>query len=238
MTAVAAPVGEARLPESLVARPGGHGHPGALLVLEGIDGSGRSTHARLLEDFLRYRGRAVTRTSLATSELAGEPIRRAKRDRRAGPVETTLLYAADIAERNEQQIVPALRAGLVVLADRYVYTPMARAEARGLDGDWLRRLFGFAVAPDGVLFLDADAATTIARREARPLDPYEGGFDLHLSPDAREGYRLFQDRLYECFLGYAGAFGFVRVTATGSIAQVQRRLEKAALAILEARVSR
>ena len=85
MTAVAAPVGEARLAESLVARPGGHGHPGALLVLEGIDGSGRSTHARLLEDFLRYRGRAVTRTSLATSELAGEPIRRAKRDRRAGP---------------------------------------------------------------------------------------------------------------------------------------------------------
>lgn len=224
--------------EPLVARPGAHGHPGALLVLEGIDGSGRSTHARLLEDFLRYRGRAVTRTSLATSGLAGEPIRRAKRDRRAGPVETTLLYAADIAERNEQQIIPALRAGLVILADRYVYTPMARAEARGLDREWLRALFGFAIAPDGVLFLDADAATTIARREARPLDPYEGGFDLNLSSDALEGYRLFQARLYACFLGYAEAFGFARVPATGSIAQVQRRLERAALAILDARAPR
>lgn len=225
------------LAEPLVARPGGHGHPGALLVLEGIDGSGRSTHARLLEDYLRYRGRAVARTSLATSELAGEPIRQARRDRRAGPVETTLLYAADIAERTEQQIIPALRAGLVILADRYVYTPMARAEARGLDGGWLRSLFGFAVAPDAVLFLDADPATTISRR-AGPLDPYEGGLDLNLSPDAREGYRLFQDRLYGCFLGYAETFGFGRVPASGSIGQVQRRLERASAAVFDARPPR
>jgi dTMP kinase len=123
----------------------------------------------------------------------------------------------------------------VILADRYVYTPMARAEARGLERAWLRELFGFAVAPDGVLFLDADATTTIARREARPLDPYEGGFDLHLSSDAREAYRLFQDRLYACFLGYAEDFAFARVAATGSIAQVQRRLERAAAAVLDAR---
>ena len=133
-------------------------------MLEGIDGSGRSTHVRLLEDALRYRGYAVTRTSIGASAIAGEPIRRAKSDRTSGPVETTLLYAADIAERVEQQIMPSLGAGLIVLADRYVYTPVARAEARGLDRSWLEAVFRFAVPPDAVLFLDVDPATAIPRR--------------------------------------------------------------------------
>jgi dTMP kinase len=205
--------------------------PGALIVLEGIDGSGRSTHARLLEDRLRYRGRGATRTSLATSAIAAEPIRRAKRDSRVGPVGTALLYAADLAERTEQVVLPALRAGLVVIADRYAYTPMARSEARGVDPAWLDDVFGFVVPPDLVLFLDVDPDTALARRGADP-DPYEAGSDLHLGADLRESYRLFQGRLYDCLRRSADRFGFTVVPATGAIAAVERRLERAAEAVL------
>jgi len=225
-------------PGGLVVRPAGHGLPGRLIVLEGIDGSGRSTHARLLEDVLRYRGRGVTRTSLATSVLVAEPIRLAKRDRGSGPVATTLLYAADLAERLEQVIVPALHAGLIVLADRYAYTPMARAEARGLDRAWLEALFSFVVPPDLVLFLDVDPMTILNRRPSPNLDPYEAGADLRLSADAIEGYRLFQDRLYGCFSGYAERYGLRRVVATGTIPQVERRLERATFALIEPAVAR
>ncbi|HVA85788.1 MAG TPA: hypothetical protein VNF73_05625 [Candidatus Saccharimonadales bacterium] len=223
----------------LFVRPAGHGLPGRLIVLEGIDGSGRSTHARLLEDVLRYRGRGVTRTSLATSVLSAEPIRRAKRDRASGPVATTLLYAADLAERMEQLILPALRAGLVVLADRYAYTPMARAEARGLDRAWVEKLFSFVVPADLVLFLDVDPATILQRRPLQPtVDPYEAGADLRLSADVLEGYRLFQDRLYRCFSRYVERYGLRRVPAAGTIHQVERGLERAALALIEAQATR
>src|SRR4029078_10643804 len=143
------------------ARPGAHGEPGVLLVLEGIDRSGRSTHVRRLEEHLRYMGRGVTRTSLASSLLSGDRIRAGRRDRHAHPLETALLYAADLAERIEQVIVPSLRAGLVVVADRYCWTPMARAEARGVDGDWLDALFAFVPPPDAVLFPDVDAAASL-----------------------------------------------------------------------------
>src|SRR4249920_1520054 len=144
------------------ARPGAHGEPGVLIVLEGIDRSGRSTHVRRLEEHLRYAGWGVTRTSLASSLLSGDLIRNAKRDRHADPTETALLYAADLAERIEQVVVPSLRAGLVVIADRYRWTPMARAEARGVDPAWLVALFSFAPPPDAVFFLDVDAEASLA----------------------------------------------------------------------------
>ena len=134
-------------PDAPRAGIGGHGEPGALVVLEGIDRSGRSTHTRGLEERLRYLGRGVTRTSLGTAQLAGPAIRAARAARSVDARTMTILYAADIAERIEQVIAPALRAGLVVLADRYVYTPMARAAVRGIDEAWLGRLFSFAPPP-------------------------------------------------------------------------------------------
>ena len=158
--------------------PGGpprHGQPGLFIVLEGTDRAGRSTHVRRLEQQLRYRGRGVTRTSLATSILTARAIRSAKRERRMDPVETALLYAADLAERIEQVILPSLRAGLVVLADRYVYTPMARAATRGVDPAWLDWLFSFAPAPDLTLLLEVDAETALARQGRQRLDRYEAG---------------------------------------------------------------
>jgi len=216
------------------AQPGAHGEPGVLFVLEGIDRSGRSTHIRRLEEHLRYAGRGVTRTSLASSLLSGDRIRRAKRDRHADPTETALLYAADLAERVEQVVMPALRAGLVVVADRYCWTPMARAEARGVDGAWLGALFAFVPPPDAVMFLDVDAEASLARHADDP-DPYEAGLDLGLSADVRESYRLFAERLYGCFDRYAGPAGFTRIRAAASIEQVGQRVLRSADSVLAVR---
>jgi dTMP kinase len=205
-----------------VAGPGRHGEPGLFIVLEGTDRAGRSTHVRRLEQHLRYRGRGVTRTSLATSILTADAIRAAKRERRMDPVETVLLYAADLAERIEQVIMPSLRAGLVVLADRYVYTPMARAATRGVDPDWLDRLFSFAPAPDLTLLLDVDAATAVARQGRHGPDRYEAGMDLGLSSDALQSFRLFQDRLHRWFDARTSNYNFTRVEGRGAPDAVAR----------------
>ncbi|HLY13510.1 MAG TPA: dTMP kinase [Candidatus Limnocylindrales bacterium] len=198
---------------------------GLLIVLEGTDRSGRSTHARRLEQQLRYRGAGVTRTSLATSLLAADPIRAAKHQRRMDPVETVLLYAADLAERIEQVILPSLQAGLVVLADRYVYTPMARAETRGVDGAWLERLFSFAPSPDLTLLLDVDPATALARQGRQGPDRYEAGMDLGLSRDAIKSFRLFQDRLRDWFEEHRERYGFRRIDARGEPEAVAALIE-------------
>ncbi len=207
------------------AGPSRHGQPGLFIVLEGIDRAGRSTHVRRLEQQLRYRGRGVTRTSLATSILTAKAIRAAKRERRMDPVETALLYAADLAERIEQVILPSLRAGLVVLADRYVYTPMARAATRGVDPEWLDWLFSFAPAPDLTLLLEVDAETALARQGRQRLDRYEAGMDLGLSSDALESFRLFQDRLHAWFELHAGRYNFTRIEARGTPDAVAARIE-------------
>jgi dTMP kinase len=231
MTAVVSnlPV-EARAP---IAGPGRHNQAGLFIVLEGTDRAGRSTHIRLLEQHLRYRGRGVTRTSLATSILAAEPIRAAKNERRMDPVETVLLYAADLAERIEQVIMPSLQAGLVVLADRYVYTPMARAETRGVDSDWLDRLFAFAPPPDLTFLLDVDAATALARQGRHAPDRYEAGMDLGLSTDVLQSFRLFQDRLHEWFKRQTPRYNFKWIDARGAPEQVEALLEPVLDALLD-----
>jgi dTMP kinase len=215
-----------------VARPGGHGERGRLIVLEGIDRSGRSTHAGELERHLRYRGHGVLRTSLGTSMIAAGPLRRIRDRGSRAPEEVALLYAADLAERIDQVVVPSLRAGLVVLADRYVYTPMARAEAREVDPDWLDGLFAFAPAPDLVLFLEVDPATSLARWGNDP-PAYEAGLDLGLSDDLRESYQLFQGRLAAAFDRYAGRYGFTRVAAAGPVPEVQSRIERVVEAVAQ-----
>jgi dTMP kinase len=182
------------------AGPTPHGQPGVLVVLEGIDRSGRSTHARRLEAHLRHAGWGVARTSLGTAALSRDPIRAAKRDRHPDPVELALLYAADLAERIDQVVVPSLSAGLVVIADRYCWTPMARAAVRGVDAGWLDDLFEFVPRPDAVLYLEIDAAASLARHP-EPPDPFEAATELHLSPDRRESYRLLQERIIACFEG-------------------------------------
>jgi dTMP kinase len=204
-----------------------HGQPGTLLVLEGIDRSGRSTHARRLEAHLRSMGHGATRKSIGSSTLAGDEIRDARRARRADPAEMALLAAADLAESIEQVILPSLRAGVVVLADRYSWTSMARAEARGVDPDWLRRLFAFAPAPDAVLYLDVPPAVSVERRSAT-VDPYEAGADLELSEDLVASFQMFQELLHACFERFVEPYGFIRVPGVGSVEEIAARLARIA----------
>lgn len=201
------------------------GASGLLVVLEGIDRSGRSTHAGLLEAHIRHHGRGVTRTSLGSSVLSADALRRAKRGRRPDPIEIALLSAADLAERVERVVDPALRAGLVVVADRWTWTPIARAELRGVDRDWLDRLFSFAPSPDLVALLDLDPEASLARRDVP--DPYEAGLDLRLADDLRESYRLFGARLAGWFDRERRAHAWMRVPASEPVGRVEARLEAA-----------
>ena len=204
-------------------RPSVHGEPGVLLVLEGIDRSGRSTQARRLEAHLRFGGHGVTRSSLGGSALAGSELQATRRAGRADPVHMALLAAADLAERVDQEILPALHAGLVVIADRYCWTPMARAEARGVDAGWLAELFAFVPQPDEVVYLDVSPATGLHRRNRAP-DPYEAGLDAGLSDDLLQSYRLFQARLHDCFERFVEPYGLSRIPSAGSIDAIARRL--------------
>ncbi len=198
----------------------------SLIVLEGIDRSGRSTHAALLEEHLRGVGRAVVRSSLGTSEIAGPRIRRARNERSHDAAALALLYAADLAERLELTIGPALQAGLVVLVDRYTATPQVRAAVRGVDPAWLAAVFAFAPPPDLVVWLDVSVETSLGRRDREP-HPYEAGLDLGLASDLHESYRLYQSRLGALFTELAARDGFVRIDADGPPVLVEPRIEAA-----------
>jgi len=170
---------------------------GKLIVIEGADGSGRSTEVALLKESLEVEGHAVVDTGLRRSTLVSEEIDRAKQGHTLGATTLALLYAADFADQLENKIVPALSAGSTVLADRYIYTLMARAIVRGASRDWARRLYGFAFRPDLVIFLDARPEILLHRSIGKygSLDYWESGMDLCLSRDLFESFFLYQDRL-------------------------------------------
>ena len=201
-----------------VAAPRAHGEPGHLVVLEGVDRSGRSTHARLLEEWLRHAGHGVIRTSFVTSRLAAPRIRDVRRQADPDPFETFLLYAADLTERIEQVIMPSLRAGLVVLVDRYAYTPIARAAARGVDLVWLESVLAFAPPPDLVCFLDVAPADALQRHREIA--------EARLDADGLDAYREFQEGVYRVFDEAARRWGFTRVPATADIGSTHAALDR------------
>ncbi len=210
-----------RRPPLRAPKAGAHGEPGRLIVLEGIDHAGRSTHAGLLEQHLRHAGRGVVRTSFGTSLIAGEVLREAKKERGWDPTAMVLLYAADLAERMQHVIRPALRAGLTVIADRYVYTPVARAVARGLDPAWLEGLFAFAPPPDVVVLLDLRPSLAIARGAAdrgedRPV----------LDSGQTDDYERFQGDVAGWFGEAVDRLGFLRVDADREAKAVQAAIRR------------
>jgi dTMP kinase len=170
---------------------------GKLVVIEGADGSGRSTEVELLKEHLEVEGHAVVDTGLRRSTLVSEEIDKAKQGHTLGATTLALLYAADFGDQLENKIVPALSAGSTVLADRYIYTLMARAIVRGASRDWARKLYGFAFRPDLVVFLDARPEILLHRSIGKygSLDYWESGMDLCLSRDFFESFFLYQDRL-------------------------------------------
>lgn len=166
---------------------------GTLLVIEGADGSGRSTQARLLRDWLQRLGYPTTEVGLKRSELVGEELEAAMQGNVLGPTTLSLFYATDFADQLENKILPALRAGFVVIADRYIYTLMARDVVRGAERNWIRDVYGIAVVPDMVLFLDVPPRTLVERsfQKQGELDYWESGMDIQRSGD-----------MYQCFIRY------------------------------------
>jgi dTMP kinase len=188
---------------------------GKLVVIEGADGSGRSTEVALLKQHLEIAGHAVVDTGLRRSNLVSEEIDKAKQGHTLGATTLALLYAADFGDQLENKIVPALSAGSTVLADRYIYTLMARAIVRGASRDWARHLYSFAFRPDLVVFLDARPEIILHRSIGKygSLDYWESGMDLCLSRDLFESFFLYQDRIAREFEWMTREYDFHTVDA-------------------------
>lgn len=199
--------------------------PGKLIVIEGTDGVGRTTQINLLKPWLEQEGRAVLVTGMSRSTLAGRGIKRAKEGNTLGRITATLYYATDFADRLENEIVPALRAGFVVLTDRYTYSLIARALVRGIDPAWIHSLYSFALKPDAVFYMRIGVEDLIPRVVfSHGFDYWESGMDLHASEDMYESFCKYQTALMTQFDGLAQEYGFEVVDATKSIEMIFQQL--------------
>ena len=204
--------------------------PGRLIVLEGTDGVGRSTQVALLHEWLEANGYAVAQTGLARSSLVGPGLTRAKQGHTLGDITLNLFYATDFADRLEKEILPALRAGFVCLTDRYIYSVIARAMVRGVDYGWLRELFGYALVPDAVFYLEADLDHLIPRvLVGEGFDYWESGMDVLRGDDIFENYRVYQTKLLAQFRQIGKEYKFITVDANNSVQEIfsdlRRRLK-------------
>ncbi len=200
--------------------------PGKLIVLEGTDGVGRSTQVALLKEWLESEGYAVSATGLKRGKLAGKGIQQAMEGHTLSDTTMNLFYATDLVDRLERDIIPALRAGFVVLTDRYIYSVIARALVRGADPAWIRNVFGFALVPDIVFYLQADLTHLVPRvLNARGFDYWESGRDFMRGRDYYESFVEYQTRLLAQFDAIADEFDFVRIDANRSIREVFQSLQ-------------
>jgi len=200
--------------------------PGKLIVLEGTDGVGRSTQIALLREWLESEGYAVSATGLKRGKLAGKGIQQAMEGHTMGDTTMNLFYATDLVYRLEQDIIPALRAGFLVLTDRYIYSIIARALVRGADPVWIHNVFGFALVPDIVFYLQADLVHLVPRvLNARSFDYWESGQDFLPGRDYYESFVEYQTRLLAQFDAIADEFNFVRIDANCSVREVFQSLQ-------------
>ena len=208
---------------------------GKLIVIEGPDAVGRSTQVRRLKPWLEEFGHAVLDTGMARSALAGKGIKEAKAGNTLGPITMTLYYATDFADRLENEIIPALRAGFVVLTDRYIFSIMARAIARGENRTWIERTAGFALVPHAVFYMRAEVKDLISRvvvgRGA--FDYWESGLDLHYGKDMYESFVRYQSSLIQVFDDMADPYGFQVINASQPVDRVFESLQTAISKIVE-----
>jgi len=204
---------------------------GKLIVVEGPDAVGRSTQVSRLRSWLEQSGHAVLDTGMARSALAGSGIQQAKDGNTFGPLTMTLFYTTDFADRLENEIIPALRAGFVVLTDRYIFSIIARAIARGEDRRWIETVAGFALVPHVVYYLRAEVPDLVSRVVVGRgyFDYWESGMDLGLSKDMYESFVKYQTRLIKALDSMQDTYGFVTVDASRSaneiFADLQRSIE-------------
>lgn len=202
---------------------------GLLIVIEGMDSSGRSTQIERLTNWLERKGHAVSHVKLRRSVLVGEALERAKQGNILNPRTLSLFYATDFYDQLENVIVPSMRAGSVVLADRYIFTLMARDLVRGADPAWLESLYSMAVVPDAVFFLQASWKTLVAHtlKSHQGLDYWESGMDLGLSRDWFESFIRYQKKMALEFKRLQQKYGFQSINANRSIPRVERDLRTA-----------
>jgi len=201
-------------------------YPGALIVVEGIDGSGKSTQLYLLKRWFEISGHRIHFTKWNSSPLVRSATRRGKQRRMLTPTTFSLLHAADFADRCERQILPLLHGGYLVLADRYIYTAFARDAARGCSPGWLRNLYSFAPVPDITFYFLAPLDVAVERILAgRPkLKFYEAGMDLGLSLDRIECFRIFQSKILEQYAQMVESDKFVLMNGTVQVAKLQKEM--------------
>jgi dTMP kinase len=198
--------------------------PGRLIAVEGVDGSGKSTQIGLLYKWLRSHGRKVIFSEWNSSELVVEATRKGKRRMLLTPTTFSLIHATDFADRYERQILPMLKAGYIVLCDRYVFTSFARDQARGCNRQWLEEVYGFARIPDVTFYfhLPVDTALDRLTRSRQQPNWFEAGMDLGLSIDILDSFRIFQGRVTENYIRLVDEFGLVKVDATAPITDQQQ----------------
>jgi len=199
------------------------GFPGRLIAVEGLDGSGKSTQIYLLKRWLEAQKLKVFFSEWNSSELVKSATSKGKKQELLTPTTFCLIHATDFADRYERQLVPLLRAGYLVLCDRYVFTAYARDIVRGCAPQWVRDIYSFAALPDLTLFFKADLEVSLNRiLDGRPeLKYFEAGMDLRLSPDPYESFKIFQGRILEQYLAMSDEFKFIMIDANQPIEEQQ-----------------
>lgn len=213
----------------------GHGIPGVelhnlagkLIVVEGADGSGRSSQIARLVDWLEENGHGAVQVGLKRSTLVSEELEQAQQGNILSHTTLSLFYATDFADQLENIILPALRAGFMVLADRYIYTLMARDIVRGMDENWVKNLYGIALVPDAVFYLNVSPEELVQRNLAKnaTLDYWESGMDIGLSHDVFDSFLQYQKSMAEQFKRMQTTYGFTMVDGHQSIEQINTELQ-------------
>ena len=220
----------------------GHGIPGVdleqlagkLIVVEGADGSGRSTQIEMLVEWMEGSGHATVQVGLKRSTLVSEELEQAQQGNILSRTTLSLFYATDFADQLENIILPALKAGFVVLSDRYIYTLMARDMVRGMDEAWLKNLYGVALEPDVVFYLNVPPEELVLRTFAKnaSLDYWESGMDLGLSRDMFDSFMKYQTAMQKTFRGLQTSYGFTIVDGMRPVEVVNSELRKKISAVV------
>ncbi len=204
-----------------------HPYPGKLIIVEGIDGSGKSTQLLLLQKWLESKGYNVFFTEWNSSELVRETTKKGKKSKTLTPTTFSLLHATDFASRLYHQILPPLKAGMIVLADRYAYTAFARDAVRGVSRTWVRQLYDFAIRPDMAFYFKVPIDVAIDRLlggTRAQIKFYEAGMDMGLSPDITESFRIFQSRILAEYDKIVEEYGLIVMDATKDIETQQTEM--------------
>jgi len=201
-----------------------HNFPGKLIVVEGIDGSGKSTQLQLAMRYLQAKGLPVFFTEWNSADLVKTVTKKGKKKMSLTPMTFSLLHATDFAHRLVHNILPPLKAGMIVLADRYIYTAFARDVIRGCQRDWVRGVYSFAPRPDRTFYFNVPIDVSVSRLVSgrSKLKDYEAGMDLALAPDLISSFKVFQGRILNEYANITAEYGLTEIDATQSIGEQQR----------------